>query len=74
VTGEVIRFVLPLPQLQTLDEMLPGRVVVHRSEALLLALRAVEAGHAVLVLPLPFERYEVRARDQGWLDREAARL
>lgn len=74
MTGELIRFGIPLPRLQTLDEMLPARLVVPRGLALLLALRAIEDGHAITVLPLPFERYEVRARDAVWLEAEAARL
>lgn len=74
MTDNLLRFAIPLLPLQTLDELLPARLVVPKGLALLLAARALEAGKAMLVLPLPFERYEVRAREQGWLELEAARL
>jgi hypothetical protein len=75
VTAELVRFDVPLARLQTVNEMLPGRVmVISEGPALLLAMRGIQERKAVLVLPLPFGRFEVRARDAGWLELEAAKL
>lgn len=74
MTPQRFKAIAPAPA-PDLDDRLTAKIQVDTaSKALVLAATAIEEQRWISVRPLPLGRYEVRARDRVWLEREAARL